>query len=355
MARIRRRVIQSKDLNDPETPDGVITHLELDILECKFKWALRSISINKASAGDGISAELFQVIKNDAVKVLHSLCQQIWKTQQWPQDWKRSVFTPIPKKHNVKNAQITIQLHSSHILVKLCSEFSKPGFNSVWTKNFQTYKLDLDKAEEPEIKVPTSIGSSKKRENSRKRSISASLTTSNPLTMWITANSEKFLSRWEYQNTLPASWVICMQVKKHHLELDMEQHTGSKLGKEYVKASGQFSHSVMSVMSDSLWPHGLQQARLPCPSPTPRAYSNSHPLSQSCHPTISSSVIPSLPAFNLSQHQGNFQWVSFSHQMAKVLELQLQHQFFQCIFRADSFRVDWLDLLAVQGTLKSLL
>ena len=84
MARIRRRVIQSKDLNDPETPDGVITHLELDILECKFKWALRSISINKASAGDGISAELFQVIKNDAVKVLHSLCQQIWKTQQWP-------------------------------------------------------------------------------------------------------------------------------------------------------------------------------------------------------------------------------------------------------------------------------
>ena len=91
-----------KDLNDPDNHDVVITHLESDILECKVKWALGSITINKASGGDGIVAELFQILKDDAVKVLHSTCQQIWKTQQWPQDWKRSVFIPIPKKGNDK-------------------------------------------------------------------------------------------------------------------------------------------------------------------------------------------------------------------------------------------------------------
>ena len=82
------------------------------------KWALESITTNKASGGDGILVELFQILKDDAVKVLHSICQQIWKTQQWPQDWKRSVFVPIPKKGNAKNAQTTTQLHSSHMLVK---------------------------------------------------------------------------------------------------------------------------------------------------------------------------------------------------------------------------------------------
>ena len=89
-------------LHDPDNHDGVVTHLEPEILECKVKWALRSITMNKASGGDGIPAELFQILKDDAVKVLHSICQQIWKTQQWPQDWKRSVFIPIPKKGNAK-------------------------------------------------------------------------------------------------------------------------------------------------------------------------------------------------------------------------------------------------------------
>ena len=91
-----------KDLHDPDNPDGVITHLEPDILECEVKWALESITMNKASGGDGIPVGLFQILKNDAVKVLHSICQQIWKTQQWPQDWKRSVFIPISKKSNAK-------------------------------------------------------------------------------------------------------------------------------------------------------------------------------------------------------------------------------------------------------------
>ena len=91
-----------KDLHDPDNYDGVITHLEPDILECEVKCALRSITMNKASGSDGIPVELFQILKDDAVKVPHSICQQIWKTQQWPQDWKRSVFSPIPKKGNPK-------------------------------------------------------------------------------------------------------------------------------------------------------------------------------------------------------------------------------------------------------------
>ena len=107
-----------KDLQDPDNHNGVITHLEPDILECEVKWALGSITKNKASGGDGIPVELFQILKDDAVKVLQSICKQIWKTQQWLQDWKRSVFIPIPKKGNAKNAQTTTQLHSSHMLVK---------------------------------------------------------------------------------------------------------------------------------------------------------------------------------------------------------------------------------------------
>ena len=110
--------VYKKDLCNPDNHNGVITHLEPDILECEVKWPSESITMNKASAGDGIPGELYQILKDDALKVLHSICQQIWKTQQWPQDWKRSVFIPIPKKGNAKNAQTTAQLHSSHMLVK---------------------------------------------------------------------------------------------------------------------------------------------------------------------------------------------------------------------------------------------
>ena len=109
----------------------MITHLESDILEYKVKWALGSITTNKARGGDGIPVELFQILKDDAVKVLHSICQQIWKTQQWPQDWKRSVFIPILKKKAIaKNVQTTAQLHSFHMLTSSCSKSSKLGFNS---------------------------------------------------------------------------------------------------------------------------------------------------------------------------------------------------------------------------------
>ena len=115
--------LYKKDRHDPDKYDGVITHLEPDILECRVKWALRSITINKASGGDGIPFELFQILKDDAVKVLHSICQQIGKTQQWPQDWKRPVFIPIPKKGNAKECSnyhtIALISHASKVMLKI--------------------------------------------------------------------------------------------------------------------------------------------------------------------------------------------------------------------------------------------
>ena len=107
-----------KDLNDPDNHDGVVSHLEPDTLESKVKWALGSVSTNKASGGDGIPAQLFQVLKDGIVKVLHSICQQIWQTQQWPQDWKRSVFIPIPQKGNAKECSYFVQLCSFHMLAR---------------------------------------------------------------------------------------------------------------------------------------------------------------------------------------------------------------------------------------------
>ena len=135
-----------------------------------------------------------------------------------------------------EDVSTTAQLYSSHMLVKKCSKFSKPGFNNTWTVNFQMFKLVLEKAEEPEIKLPTSFGSSKKQESSRKTSIPTLLTEPKPLTMWITTNCGKFFKRWEYQTSLSTSWETCMQVKNQQLEPDLEQRTCSKSGKEYVKA-----------------------------------------------------------------------------------------------------------------------
>ena len=122
--------LYKKGFNDPDNHDGVITHLEPNILECELKWALGSISTNKASRGNGIPVELSQILKDDAVKVLHSICQQIWKTQQWPQHWKMSVFILIPKKGSAKERSdyhtIALFSHSSKVMLKI----SKRGFNS---------------------------------------------------------------------------------------------------------------------------------------------------------------------------------------------------------------------------------
>ena len=115
--------LYKKDFHDPDNHNGMITGLEPDILECEVKWALESITTNKASGGDGIPAELFQILKDDAVKVLHSICQQIWKTQQWPQDWKRSVFIPIPKKGNAKKCSnccaTKLISHARQVMLKI--------------------------------------------------------------------------------------------------------------------------------------------------------------------------------------------------------------------------------------------
>ena len=115
--------LYKKDLHDPDNHDGVITDLEPDILECEVNWALESITTNKASGGDGIQVELFQILKDDAVKMLYSICQQIWKTQQRPQDWKRSVFIPITKKGNAKECSnyhtIALISHTSKVILKI--------------------------------------------------------------------------------------------------------------------------------------------------------------------------------------------------------------------------------------------
>ena len=123
--------LYKKDLHNPDTRNDVITHLEPDILECEVKWVLGSITTNKASGGDGIPVEVFQILKDDAVKVLLSVCQQVWITQQWPQDWKRSVSIPIPKKGNAKKCSnyctITLISHASKVMLKI----PKPGVNSM--------------------------------------------------------------------------------------------------------------------------------------------------------------------------------------------------------------------------------
>ena len=184
--------LYKKDLHDPDNHNGVITHLEPDILECEVKWILESITTNKASGGDRIPVELFQILKDDAVKLLHSICQQIWKTQQWPQDWKRSVCIPIPNKGNAKECSnyhtIALISHASKVMLKILQARLQQYMNV----NFQMFKLDFKKAEEPEIKLSTSAGSLQQQESPRETSISALLTMPKPLTVWITINCRKF-------------------------------------------------------------------------------------------------------------------------------------------------------------------
>ena len=156
-------------------------------------------------------------------KCCNSICQQIWKTQQWPQDWKRSVFIPIPKKGNAKECSnyctIALILHASKVILKILQARLQHCMN----QELPDVQAGFKEVEEPEIKLPTSAGSWKKQESSRKTSISALLIMPKPLTVWITINCGKFFKRWEFQTTWPASWETYMQVRKQQLELDMEQ------------------------------------------------------------------------------------------------------------------------------------
>ena len=175
------------------------------ILECEVKWVLGSITTDKASGGDAIPVELFQILKDDAVKVLHSICKQIWKIQQWPQDRKTSVFISIPKKGNAKECSnfrtIALISHASKAMLKILQARLQQYMNH----ELPDVQDGFRKGKEPKIKLPTSAGSSKKQESSRKTSISALLTMPKPLTVWIKINCGKFFKRWEYQTTRPDS------------------------------------------------------------------------------------------------------------------------------------------------------
>ena len=171
----------------------MITHLVADILEREVKWALESITTNKASGNGGIPVELFQILKDDAVKVLHSICQQICKTQQWPQDWKRSVFIPIRKEGNAKECSnyrtIALISHASKVMVKILQA-------SLWqymNRELPDVQAGFRKGREPEIKLPASLIALENQENSRKTSITALLTMPKPLTVWIIIKLWKIL------------------------------------------------------------------------------------------------------------------------------------------------------------------
>ena len=179
---------------------GVITHthLEPDIVECEVRWAVGSITMNKASGDDGIPVELFQTLKDDAVKVLHSICHQIWKTQQWPQDWKRSVFIPIPKKSNAKEysnyCTIALISHSSKVMLKILQASLQQYMNCA----LPDVPAGFRKGRRTRDQTANIHWITEKQENSRKTPTSASLTTLKPLNVWITSICGKFLKRQEY-------------------------------------------------------------------------------------------------------------------------------------------------------------
>ena len=184
--------------------------------------------------------------------------------QQWPQDWKRSVFIPIPKKGNAKecsNYRTTVLIsHASKIMLALLSKFFKPGFNSTRTKNFQMLKLDLEKAEEPEIKLPASIGLQKKQENSRKTRTSSLLITPKPLTVWIITNCEKFLKRWEYQTTCLLRNLYAGQeptVRARHGTMDWFE-IGKEVRQGYILSPCLFNIYSEYIMQNA----GLDEAQL---------------------------------------------------------------------------------------------
>ena len=158
MARIHRRTIQKRS-SRPDNHDGVIIHLEPDILECEVKWALGSISMNKASGGDGIPVELFQTLKDDTVKVLHSIGQQIWKTQQWPLNWKRSVFIPTPKKGNAKECSnyhtIALISHASKVMLKIL----QARFQQYVNREIPDVQAGFRQEQGNRDQLPTSAGS----------------------------------------------------------------------------------------------------------------------------------------------------------------------------------------------------
>ena len=207
----------------------MITHLEPDILECEVKWALGSITTDKASGDDWIPVELFQILKDGAVKVLHSICQQIWKTQQWPQDWKRSVFIPIPKKGNAKKCSnyctIVLISHASKVMLKILQARLQQYMNH----KLPDVQAGFRKGRGTRDQIANICWIMEKARELQKNIYFCFIDLCQSLwTVWIIINCGKFWKRWEYQTTWPASWETYMQVRKQRLELHMEQQTGSQ-------------------------------------------------------------------------------------------------------------------------------
>ena len=184
--------LYKKDIHDPDNHNGVITHLEPDILECEVRLALDIITTNNACGGDGIPVELFQILKDDTVKVLHSICQQIWKTQQWPQKWKRSVFIPIPKKGNPKECSnyctIALISHASKVMLKILQARLQKYVN----RELPDVQPGFRKSRGTRDQIANIRWIIEKQEKPRKTSLSALLTMPMLLTVWITINSGKF-------------------------------------------------------------------------------------------------------------------------------------------------------------------
>ena len=243
--------LYKKDLNDPDNHDGMITHLEPDILECEVKWALGTIIMNEASGGDGIPVELFQILKDDAIKVLHSICQQIWKAQQWPQDWKRSVLIPIPKKGNAKEC-------SNYCTIALISHASKVMLKILQARLHQYMNYEL-----PDVQAGIRRGRGTRDQTANIH--------------WIIEKAGEFQKTISFCFIDSAKASDCVDHNKlwkilqemgipDHLtcllrnlyagqeatELDMEQQTGSKYGKEYIKAV--YCHpAYLTSMQSTSW------------------------------------------------------------------------------------------------------
>ena len=178
----------------------MVTHLEPDILECEVKWALGSITTNKASGGDGIPVELFQILKDDAVKVLHSICHKIWKTQQWPQDWKRSVFTTIPKKGNVKQCSnyqtIALISHARKVMLKILQAMLQQYI----TRELPDVQASFRKGKGTRNQI-ANIGWIIEKAREFQKNIYFCFIDYAKIFVWITINCGKFFKRWEYQTT----------------------------------------------------------------------------------------------------------------------------------------------------------
>ena len=218
--------LYKNDLHNPDNHNGVITHLEPDILEWEIKWALENITTNKASGGNGTPVELFQILKDDAVKVLHSICQQIWKTQQWPQDWKRSVCIPVPKKGNAKECSnyhiIALMSHASKVMLKILQARLQQYVN--W--ELPDVQAGFRKGMGTRDQIANNHWIIKKAREFQKSIYFCFINYAKAFDCVDHSKLWKILNEMGIPDYLTCLWESCRQVRKQQLELDMEQQIG---------------------------------------------------------------------------------------------------------------------------------